>query len=65
MISTSLPFHVNLGISVLLNQLTIRITYISAIDIPRLTKIVYRPGYFTVHPPPAPSGPKFSNSENC
>ena len=27
--------------------------------------IVYRPGYFTVHPPPAPSGPKFSNSENC
>ena len=29
------------------------------------TFIVYRPGYFTVHPPPAPSGPKFSNSENC
>ena len=29
------------------------------------TLIVYRPGYFTVHPPPAPSGPKFSNSENC
>ena len=28
-------------------------------------QIVYRPGYFTVHPPPAPSGPKFSNSENC
>ena len=29
--------------------------------------VVYRPGYFTVHPPPppAPSGPKFSNSENC
>ena len=27
--------------------------------------IVYRPGYFTVHPPPAPSGPKFFNSENC
>ena len=28
--------------------------------------IVYRPGYFTVHPPPpAPSGLKFSNSENC
>ena len=28
--------------------------------------IVYRPGYFTVHPPPpAPSGPKFSKSENC
>ena len=27
--------------------------------------LVYRPGYFTVHPPPAPSGPKFSNSENC
>ena len=25
--------------------------------------LVYRPGYFTVHPPPAPSGPKFSNSE--
>ena len=25
----------------------------------------YRPGYFTVHRPPAPSGPKFSNSENC
>ena len=31
----------------------------------RLTILVYRPGYFTVHPPPAPSGPKFSNSENC
>ena len=31
-----------------------------------LLHIVYRPGYFTVHPPPpAPSGPKFSNSENC
>ena len=29
-------------------------------------EVVYRPGYFTVHPPPpAPSGPKFSNSENC
>ena len=27
--------------------------------------LVYRPGYFTVHPSPAPSGPKFSNSENC
>ena len=27
--------------------------------------IVYRPGYFTVHPPPALSRPKFSNSENC
>ena len=32
--------------------------------------VVYRPGYFTVHPPPpgprSPrSGPKFSNSENC
>ena len=28
--------------------------------------IVYRPGYFTcTPPPPAPSGPKFSNSENC
>ena len=27
--------------------------------------IVYRPGYFTVHPSPAPSGPKFSNPENC
>ena len=27
--------------------------------------LVYRPGYFTVHPPPAPSGPKSSNSENC
>ena len=29
--------------------------------------IVYRPRYFTVHlpPPPALSGPKFSNSENC
>ena len=25
--------------------------------------LVYRPGYFTVHPPPAPSGPKFSNSK--
>ena len=33
--------------------------------VPELT-IVYRPGYFTMHPPPpAPSGPKFSNSENC
>ena len=31
----------------------------------KATLIVYRPGYFTVHPPPAPSGPKFSNSENC
>ena len=30
------------------------------------SSIVYRLGYFTVHPPPpAPSGPKFSNSENC
>ena len=29
-------------------------------------QVVYRSGYFTVHPPPpAPSGPKFSNSENC
>ena len=28
-------------------------------------RVVYRPGYFTVHPSPAPSGPKFSNSENC
>ena len=28
--------------------------------------IVYWPRYFTVHPlPPAPSGPKFSYSENC
>ena len=27
--------------------------------------IVYRPGYFTVAHGPAPSGPKFSNSENC
>ena len=28
-------------------------------------RIVYRPGYFTVHhrPPPALRGPKFSNSE--
>ena len=26
--------------------------------------LVYRPGYFTVHPPGS-SGPKFSNSENC
>ena len=34
----------------------------------RVIHIVYRPGYFTVHhppPTPAPSGPKFSNSENC
>ena len=32
----------------------------------RVRLLVYRPGYFTVHPPPpAPSGPKFSNSENC
>ena len=31
-----------------------------------IDEYVYRPGYFTVHPPPpAPSGPKFSNSENC
>ena len=30
------------------------------------TSLVYRPGYFTVHPPPpAPSGPKYSISENC
>ena len=29
----------------------------------KVSIIVYRPGYFTVHPP-APSGPKFSNSEN-
>ena len=28
--------------------------------------VVYRPGHFTVHPPPpALSGPKCSNSENC
>ena len=28
--------------------------------------IVHRPGYVTVHPPPpALSGPKFSDSENC
>ena len=27
--------------------------------------ITNKSGYFTVHPPPAPSGPKFSNSENC
>ena len=27
---------------------------------------VYRSGFITVQPPPpAPSGPKFSNSENC
>ena len=33
---------------------------------PEATIIVYLPGYFTVHtPPPAPSGPKFFNSENC
>ena len=32
----------------------------------RVVLLVYRPGYFTVHPPPpALSGPKFSNSENC
>ena len=44
-------------------QLTVyskwRITQCCAQD-----NIVYRPGYFTVHLP-APSGPKFSNSENC
>ena len=40
---------------------TIRIEYKHLTDM----CIVYRPGYFTVHPPPAPSGPKFSNSENC
>ena len=28
------------------------------------TIIFYRPGYFAVHSP-APTGPKFSNSENC
>ena len=32
---------------------------------PEATIIVYRPGHFTVRLPPAPSGPKFSNSENC
>ena len=34
-------------------------------EIITMSLLVYRPGYFTVHPPPAPSRPKFSNSENC
>ena len=40
-------------------------TAYKTINIRQVNIIVYRPGYFTVHSPPAPSGPKFSNSENC
>ena len=42
------------------------LTLVNDSSVTHTTLIVYRPGYFTVHPPPpAPSGPKFSNSENC
>ena len=49
--------------------MTIHCKFNPFIHMTSLNNLVYRPGYLTVHPPPppppAPSGQKFSNSENC